>query len=686
MAKNDVILLDGIIDERVARSLPSPERDEVFEFFALEQVLKDYDLSADDIEAGWTDGGGDGGIDGFYVLINGHLLDDPDEFVWPRSHASIDVWLIICKHHATFLQAPLDALIATIQELFDLSVETERLHGSYSDDLLEMRSVFERAYRRLSIGRPQLRFNVVYASRGDSFQIGESVVARARQIEGTVASLFSSCSVAFTFLGAAELVAAHRRSKTFCLDLPFVEHLATGKDSYVLLVRLQDYWQFVSDESGNLRRYLFDSNVRDFLGPSGVNDDIAQSLNDPTTPDFWWLNNGVTILATAATIPGKTIQLQDIQIVNGLQTTETLFRHFSSGVVESLNRCLLVKIVVSSDARARDQIIRATNNQSPVEVAALHATDKVQRDIEEILERDNWYYERRRNYYRNIGKPQARLVTPIYIASAVVSLVFRNPRAATRLKTKFMRNPESYNSVFSPDFPLQIWPVLVAVYKHADRGLLEILVAQKRGERFLSNWRPLVSLFLVARALGKFSYSLLELAALEIESFGEDGILRAWDVIVEVQNSWDLTRDTKRLRNLKQSFFTACCEELAQRYNLVGTEQVGRRGIGTPRPFPKTLSAIQKQPITTEFAEAVDSALPEQPWRGGMHHEVASELGCHPQMVTAAIQKLIADGRRFPQKDGVVFDKDGRVLMVDKERVKEGDVLLPFTGTKPPEV
>jgi hypothetical protein len=50
------------------------------------------------------------------------------------------------------------------------------------------------------------------------------------------------------------------------------------------------------------------------------------SLDDPSGPDFWWLNNGITILATSATMVGKTLHLEDIQIVNGLQTTETIFR------------------------------------------------------------------------------------------------------------------------------------------------------------------------------------------------------------------------------------------------------------------------------------------------------------------------------------------------------------------------
>ena len=64
MAKNDLVLLDGILDQRVTEGLPSPNLDEVFEFLVFEQVLKDYDLSREELDAGWVDGRDDGGIDG----------------------------------------------------------------------------------------------------------------------------------------------------------------------------------------------------------------------------------------------------------------------------------------------------------------------------------------------------------------------------------------------------------------------------------------------------------------------------------------------------------------------------------------------------------------------------------------------------------------------------------------------
>jgi hypothetical protein len=44
-----------------------------------EQILKFADLSPDEINSGWVDGGNDGGIDGFFLFVNDHLLIDPGD-------------------------------------------------------------------------------------------------------------------------------------------------------------------------------------------------------------------------------------------------------------------------------------------------------------------------------------------------------------------------------------------------------------------------------------------------------------------------------------------------------------------------------------------------------------------------------------------------------------------------------
>lgn len=62
--------------------------------------------------------------------------------------------------------------------------------------------------------------------------------------------------------------------------------------------------------------------------------------------------------------PGKTMKLQDLQIINGLQITKIIYHHFQGGAATPKDRNLLVQIIVTSDAQARDQIIRATSYQS----------------------------------------------------------------------------------------------------------------------------------------------------------------------------------------------------------------------------------------------------------------------------------------------------------------------------------
>ena len=96
MAKNDAVLLDGILNDRMA--LEPLGLGDAFELFAFEQILKSYDLSRQELDYGWVDGRDDGGIDGFFTFVNGAMVQDPAKFSWPKKGVSIDVFIISCKH------------------------------------------------------------------------------------------------------------------------------------------------------------------------------------------------------------------------------------------------------------------------------------------------------------------------------------------------------------------------------------------------------------------------------------------------------------------------------------------------------------------------------------------------------------------------------------------------------------
>lgn len=148
------------------------------------------------------------------------------------------------------------------------------------------------------------------------------------------------------------------------LTLPFLERQTIEKDNfvfYMLCVRPEDYCKLVTDEDGQLRRCLFDSNGWDFLSANLVNEQISNALADPA--DLWTQNNGVTLIASNATAMGKSMQLQNVQIINGLQMSKIIYRHFKDGLATSEDEKLFVKIIVVPDAQTRAQIIEATSHQ-----------------------------------------------------------------------------------------------------------------------------------------------------------------------------------------------------------------------------------------------------------------------------------------------------------------------------------
>lgn len=648
MAKNDSILIDGIIAQRLADKKPSNDVGEVFEYFSFEQILKQYDLSDEELEAGWVDGQHDGGIDGFFIFVNGHLVSDTTA-AWPRSNAQVDVVVISCKHHDTFKEQTLNNMLATIQELFDLSIGATNFKGKYSAELLKARSLLARTYEKLAITNPKITLNFVYGSRGDTGKIGESVSARAEQIRHLAASFFSDTVATFTFMGSTELIERYRQVKQFTLELPFQDHLAGPAGGYILIAKLIDYYNFICDAQGNLRRYLFDSNVRDYLGENKVNLDIAASLDDENGPDFLWLNNGVTILATNAVIRGgKNMMMQDIQVVNGLQTTESIYRHFRSGSSRSADRTVSIKIIVSGEEQLRDQIIRATNNQSAIEQAALHATDKIQRDIEQILERHDFYYERRKNYYRNIGKPPERFVTPMYVAAGYVAIIMKQPARAARLKSRFMRNQERYEQVFSESAPIEMWPRLVLVLKAAEREMLG--AREGWGERALRSWRGLIALLYVSKIIGRFSFSASEFCKkIDLDKI-DNGLMDVCFRFVE----------QRRLSSLRQEPSAAFCKDVCKEFGALHSLP----GIEALKHDESSWSFREAQRNDTsrlshEFVDQVDTLLPTQPWFKNIHLEVAAKLEVSGYRVQRAITELVDSGRRKKQVNGILYDGAG---------------------------
>lgn len=107
------------------------------------------------------------------------------------------------------------------------------------------------------------------------------------------------------------------RSKNFVLHAEVPPIQLDG--SLVLPVKLSDLAQFVSEA----KEFLYHSNIRNYLRRTSINRGLERTLaGEPE--NFWYYNNGITIVCDSFNLEGQLVTLTAPQVVNGCQTTYTI--------------------------------------------------------------------------------------------------------------------------------------------------------------------------------------------------------------------------------------------------------------------------------------------------------------------------------------------------------------------------
>jgi hypothetical protein len=520
MPNNELALLDQVLAQQQAeRDVPLPD-DEAFEVFVCEQVLRVFDFSGDETVAGIVGGGNDGGIDGMFVVLGDTPLDEDsevfdDDFQPTRVPVGTTLLLLLvqAKRTPSFAETALDLVASSSDRLLDLSITEDELRLLYSDAVVQRAAIFRDALQRLATRHPRVEIRFVYATRGSTDSINIKVEAKSSDLKKRFSSVTPGATGTVDFLGARELWGLASSVPTYTLELSYAEN-ATSGSSYVAIVNLRDYLDFLTDAAGNLRRHIFDWNVRDFEGAVEVNKEIRDSLNDPDSPEFWWLNNGVTVICSNTSIVGKKYILDDVQIVNGLQTSHTIYQVLRDAPEDhpALNRSLLVRILVTGDPQTRDRVIRATNRQTAVPAASLRATDEIQRSIEAYFLPRGWYYDRRKNYYRNIGKSPERIVSISLLAQAIMAMGLSRPDDSRARPSSLLKRDEDYRKIFSDSIGLEIYLWVAKAQRQVDAFLKSLGAALSATER--TNLRFHLSMVASARLLGGRVYAPAQLATI----------------------------------------------------------------------------------------------------------------------------------------------------------------------------
>ncbi len=478
----DQALLKAVFDQFLADEYPTMPPDDAFERLAVTQLRKPGELAGPELEAGVVDGTKDGGIDAFYVFLNGVMLTPDHPFLDSASEAHkslarkprLEMLLVQAKNQESWKESSWEKLLSTLANVLNLSKSDSELEELYNAQAVEATGIARRALPLLAPKFPQVTVRVAYVTRAPESNLTKPVLDKRDQVEALLSSSFpSGAEVQVENIGAETLYRLAAEPVGAPGTLVFRE-LVRESSSYFGVVTLEDYLSFVRDPtSGSLREELFDSNVRDYEGDNRVNVAIGKTLSEGGGVEFWWLNNGVTVLGDEVSGQQKTLTIARPLIVNGLQTSHVLHRSEVEGALDDTRRQngIVVRVIESTDEEVRDRIIEGTNRQTPVPGAALNATDAEQVKLEQYLKIKGFYYERRKNRYKNLGKPAESRVSMSRLAQIMITVLRGEPDQARARPSSILTRRDGWETVFPKNMDLDAYVEALRLHSHVQTFL-----------------------------------------------------------------------------------------------------------------------------------------------------------------------------------------------------------------------
>lgn len=206
------------------------------------------------------------------------------------------------------------------------------------------------------------------------------------------------------------------------------------------------------DDPSAVRKEIFNDNVRVYLTRTNkINQRIIETAISETNPLFWYLNNGITITCDSFSYPkGKRapiVELQNIQIVNGGQTSNALFEANKLAPEKIEDVLVLVRVIETKSQPVSLAIAESTNSQTPIKSRDLRSNDSIQKKLEEAFEGMGLFYERKLNQYGD--KPRNFRIDALSAGQAHLAYNLELPEVAKKDRGRIFS--DLYDQVFSDD-------------------------------------------------------------------------------------------------------------------------------------------------------------------------------------------------------------------------------------------
>ncbi|MFH1828725.1 MAG: AIPR family protein [Nanoarchaeota archaeon] len=206
---------------------------------------------------------------------------------------------------------------------------------------------------------------------------------------------------------------------------------------------------------------LFQKNIRSYLSERDkFNKKMIETLKSEQKHNFWHFNNGVSIVCEDYKLDEEKniVNLDNIQIVNGCQTTSTLLVADRQYDILDDKVHILVRIIASHDKNFTDKITETTNSQAEIKTRDFRSNDEIQKQLENSINKINGFmYIRKRGKEKSLSPTQKRtkeIIDMELAAQTILAFILEKPSEAKSEKS-FIFTPKSesgyYDEIFNKD-------------------------------------------------------------------------------------------------------------------------------------------------------------------------------------------------------------------------------------------
>lgn len=451
-----------------------------------------------------------------------------------------DISIFQTKNRDTFESTPLTCLGNGLSWVF----QKPKARYQRLSNVELVRKINEVREVRLRLGPSNLHVRVFFVTKGNAQHLPKEFKDEMGEIQAKYgAAGFGAFSI--SALGASELVdlleEQERQERRVDDELPivydvnepsYIRYVSHGIKGYICTVKGSEIARLVS---GGREKSIFDLNLRRFYGAEKgrVNPSIAETSSDQSESHlFWFFNNGITIVCDHCDVvndPDKAhLKLENLQIVNGCQTSMTLADTSQNGVLRG-DVEVLVKVFETNDDRFVGKVVLTTNNQNAISSRDLKANDDVQADYQRAFARlFDLRYERKPREYKGLSRVESKtVVSNERVGQAYLAIVKKKPTISRTQKYRVW-DEEWYRQVF-PQSNIEKHVLAFLIYDYC-------LKAKKAA---LTRWKQDAVRYSVV------SYGVFHLArVLAFQYTGKE----SWDNAAETKRHIDeLRKDPKKL-------------------------------------------------------------------------------------------------------------------------------------------